>query len=70
MPTGRYIKLFSSSMPMCDVTKLDYYPKLLEVSNLPPANTCPMVKVRVELNGMSTILIFNFYRSNAYLDFL
>lgn len=39
--------LFSTSMQMCDVSKLSFYQKLLEVSNLPPANTCPIPKVRI-----------------------
>lgn len=37
--------LFMTTMPVCDVTKTQFYPKILAVSNLPPANTCPMPKV-------------------------
>lgn len=44
---GNYILLFMTTMPVCEVTKSKFYPKILAVSNLPPADTCPMPKVSI-----------------------
>lgn len=44
--TGDFAKLYSVTMPICDTTKSSYYPKMIENSNFPPPNTCPMPEVR------------------------
>lgn len=53
---GKYLMPIIAKMSMCDVTKLKFYPKILEVSNMPPPNTCPLPKVR---NGSNFVQTFN-----------